>query len=447
MTVALDLAQFFTRTGYADLPPLALDHARVLISSTLASAAAGSSIESARIIKAIERERGGREDATVWFDAGPRLPAVAAARVNAVQTAAAASDDSDLRNVAHTGTTVVSIVLALAEKTGASGRDVLEAIVLGYEAAGRIGESLSNRGGFHACVIVSFGAAVAASKLLKLTAEQMSHAICLNATSIGGLGISTNSWGREYHDGQAVLSGMHAAFAAQRGFTVNPDMLENPRGFLQLFGGKVDTEPLTRDLGAEWDIVTHMAVKLVPGAHMFHPAVEAAALAAQKANLPAEDVAHIYVSGPRGRGMPVANPHRPADLIEAIHSLPYFLASAVADRDFGWIHATEEKIHSPQMHRLLDLVESDPSPPDVHYDWDWGGTVTIVAKSGERFTATVDAPRGSGPRGIDWADIDLKYDKLMPESGLDAVKIAQAKDVIHNFDNVKQVTELTGLLV
>jgi hypothetical protein len=61
-------------------------------------------------------------------------------------------------------------------------------------------------------------------------------------------------------------------------------MLEAPRGFLAVFGGgRIDPEKLTRDFGKEWDIVTHMAIKLVPGAHAFHPAVEAASTACHPA--------------------------------------------------------------------------------------------------------------------------------------------------------------------
>src|SRR5207249_7910117 len=152
------------------------------------------------------------------------------------------------------------------------------AIVTGYEAAGRIGETLGdNRQGFHASVIVAFGGVVAAAKLLKLTDEQMAHAIGLTATTMGGLGIGTNSWAREYQAGNAALCAVNAALAAGRGYTVNEDMLEAARGFLAVFsGGKADTAKLTHDLGKEWDIVTHMAIKLVPGAHAFHPAVEAA---------------------------------------------------------------------------------------------------------------------------------------------------------------------------
>jgi 2-methylcitrate dehydratase PrpD len=118
----------------------------------------------------------------------------------------------------------------------------------------------------------------------------------------------------------------------------------------------------------------------------------------------------------------------------------------VADKDFTWVHATPEKIHSPVVARLMGLVEADPSPPPVHYDWSWGGTVTIVTRSGARYTATVDAPRASGPRGIEWSDVDTKYRALMPDSGLPAKRIEEILKVIHDFDQVKQASELTRLL-
>jgi len=443
--LALRLTQFLNRARFAELPARATEHAKMLIASTLASAAPGSRIDSARIVRELAKERGGKPEATIWFD-GVKLPLSEVARVNAMLSDAAASDDSDLRNVAHTGTTLAATGLAIGERTGATGPDLLSAIVTGYEAAGRIGEALSgDRQGFHASVIVAFGGVVVASRLLRLTDEQMAHAIGLTATTMGGLAIGTNSWAREYHAGNAAQCAVNAALAAGRGYTVNDDMLEAPRGFLAVFGGgKVNADKLTADFGKEWDIVTHMAIKLVPGAHAFHPSVEAAVNAARQSNAAPEDVAKILVSGPQirtlGRGQP------PKDLIEAIHSLQYFLASAVADRDFSWVHATEAKIHNPVVARLIGLVEADPSPPPSRYEWSWGGTVTIVTRSGARFTSTVDAPRASGPRGVSWSDVDAKFRALLPDSGLPARRIDETLNLIHAFERVKNVSELTRLL-
>jgi len=442
--LALALARVLNRIRFSDLSPVAVQHAKMILASTFASAAPGSVIGSVRIIRDLAKEQGGRPESTLWFD-GAKLPLAQAARVNAMCSDAAASDDSDLRNVAHTGTCLTAAGLAIAERTGATGQDVLGAVVTGYEAAGRIGDALDGtRKGFHASVIVAFGAVVSAARLLGLTDEQMAHAIAMTATTMGGLTIGTNSWAREYHAGNAALCAVNAALAAGRGYTVNEDLLEARGGFLEVFGGRVDAR-LTRDAGQDWQIVRYLAIKLVPGAHANSPSMEAAVNAARQANVPPEEVSKILVSGPQSRGIAAAR-RPPKDMIEAIHSLPYFVASAVADKDFSWIHVTPEKIHSPIVARLMGLVEADPAPPAVHYDWGWGSTVTVVTKSGARFTSTVDAPRGSGPRGIEWSDVDAKYRALMPASGLPARRIEEALKLIHDFDQVKHAGELTRLL-
>jgi len=451
-TAALALAGTLNRITFRELPETPVKYAKMIIASTLASAAAGRGIGSARIVRDLAKEQGGKPEASIWFD-GAKLPAALTARVNSMQSDAAASDDSDLRNVAHTGTCLTSTGLALAERVGATGQEVLAAIVAGYEAAGRVGSSLGQAGeavsgsfgtGFHASIIVAFGGTVTAGRLLRLTDGQMAEAIGITATTMGGLSIGTNSWAREYHAGNAAQCAVNAVLAASRGYTVNPDMLEAQRGFLAVFGGGVKTEALTRPMDGRWQIAEYLAVKLVPGAHALQPAVEAAVNVARQSNVRPEQVAQILVSGPQIRVR--AGSPAPKDMIEAIHSLPYFVASAIADKDFSWIHTTPQKIHRPEVARLIGLVQTDPAPPAVQYKWSWGATVTLVTTSGERFTNTVDAPRGSAPRGIEWADIEAKYKALMPDSGLPAKRIESILTMIRDFDQIKKVSELTALL-
>src|SRR5215470_8437168 len=215
MSIAGELARFVTGTRVDDLPPLALERARMVIASTIASVA----------------------------------------RVNAVMSDAAASDDSDLRSIAHIGTIVSTTAIAMAERTGASGRDVLGAMVLGYEIAGRVDEALTpgrlDRG-FHGSISTIFGGAVAAGTLLKLTQEQMTQAIALAATSVGGMHVAANtSVAREYHAGLSAMLGVNAALAAKKGFVAEERVLEVPRGFFSAYGGD-HLEDVTRDLGREW---------------------------------------------------------------------------------------------------------------------------------------------------------------------------------------------------
>src|SRR6266481_3958257 len=409
MTIARELAEFLTATSVTDLPEQAVEHAAMLIASTIASAAIGSGLESSAIIRSLARERGGIPEASLWFDPGSKLPVTEAAQVNAVMSDAAASDDSDLRNIVHAGTTLVATALALAERTGASGEDVLAAIVLGYEASGRIGEAITpafRARGFHGCLVAIFGGAVAAGRLLQFDAGRMAQAIALSATSIGGLAAAANtSVAREYHAGLAAMLGVQAALAAQRGYRAEESILEAHRGFFEVYGG-VEGAPgvgVTRDPGQTWDIITDMAIKLVPGGHPYHALAEAAANAATEGNIAAQDVESITVSRPGFTTL--TGPLHPTDLIGMAHSPAYFLAAGAADHSFSWVHATTAKIADPIIHRLIDRVLVGVPPTENVSRYRQGATVTILTKDGRASTSTVFEPKGAGMSGIAWADV------------------------------------------
>ena len=399
MSIARDLATFLTRVSYAEIPTQALEHAAMLISSTVASAAWGSGIASSSIMRALAKERGGTPDASIWFDSGNKLPVASAAQVNAVMSDAAASDDSDLRNIVHAGTTLVSTSLAIAERTGASGQDVLAAIVLGYETSGRIGEAITpafQTRGFHGCLVAIFGGMVAAARLLQLDEAQMAQGIALSATSIGGLRAAADtSESREYHAGLAAMLGIQAALAAERGFIAEEGILETQRGFFAVYGD-TDGASVTRDLGDAWDIITDMAIKLVPGGHPSHSLAEAAANAARAGQIAPD--------------------------------------------------ATETKIMDPVIHELIDKVRVGTPPKQGVEQYKQGATVTIQTKDGRTFSSTVFAPKGSGALGIDWADVDAKYRSLVPRAQVSDQRVEGSLQVIHEFGNVKHVSELIDLL-
>jgi 2-methylcitrate dehydratase PrpD len=360
---------------------------------------------------------------------------------------AAASDDSDLRNIVHAGTPLVATSLAMAERTGASGQEVLAAIVLGYEASGRIGEAITpgfRTQGFHGCLVAIFAAAVASSRLLGLDAGQMAQSIALSATSIGGLMAAANtSVAREYHAGLAAMLGMRAALAAQRGYIAEESILETDQGFCAVYGG-TDGASITRDLGDAWDIITDMAIKLVPGGHPHHALAEAAANAARSGQVAPDEVETITLSRPGVTTL--AGPLHPADLIDMAHSPAYFLAAGVADHRFSWEHATAPKIAEPVIHQLIDKVRVGPLPTDQVEQYKQGATVTIRTRDGRTFSNTVYAPKGAGRLGIDWADVDAKYRTLAPQAQVSDQQVEASLQVIHDFRQVTHVSALTDRL-
>jgi 2-methylcitrate dehydratase PrpD len=451
MSVARELAEFLTGTSAADLPPQAVEHAAMLIASTLASGALGSRLESAAIMRSLARERSGTQQASMWFDHGPKLPVAETAQVNAVMSDAAASDDSDLRNIVHAGTTLVASSLAVAERIGARGEDILTAIVLGYEAAGRIGEAITpgfRARGFHGCIVAIFGGAVAAGRLLSLDATQLAQAVALSATSIGGLMAAANtSVAREYHAGLAAMLGVQSALAAERGYKAEERILETRGGFLEAYGGTdgdAGAASVTRELGRSWDIITDMAIKLVPGGHPYHALAEAAANAAREADIAPEEVEKITASRPGFTAL--TGPLHPSDLIGMAHSPAYFLAAGVADHDFSWVHATAAKITDPVIHRLIDKIEVGPLPTDNITRYRQGATVTIRTTDGRISTSTVFEPKGAAAKGIAWTDVDAKYRTLVPRAGVPERQIEASLAIIHDFSDVGHVSALIDLL-
>jgi 2-methylcitrate dehydratase PrpD len=447
MTVARELAEFLTDTSVTDLPTQTIDHAAILVASTLASAAMGCGLESSAIIRSLARERGGTPEASLWFDSGPKLPAAEAAQVNAVMSDAAASDDSDLRNIVHAGTTLVATTFAIAERTGAHGEHILAAIVLGYEAAGRIGEAITpefRARGFHGCLVAIFAGAVGAGRLLQLDAGRLAQAIALSATSVGGLMAAANtSVAREYHAGLAAMLGIHAALAARRGYKAEGSILEVRRGFFDVYGG-TDGAGVTRELGQSWDIITDMAIKLAPGGHPYHALAEAAANAAKQADITPEAIESISVSRPGFTAL--TGPLHPTDLIGMAHSPAYFLAAGAADRDFSWIHATPEKIGDPRIHELIDKILIGAPPTDNLARYRQGATVTVRTKDGRISASTVYEPKGAAARGLAWDDIDNKYRSLAPRAGLAGPQIEASLAIIHDFRDVDHVSKLIDLL-
>ena len=226
----------------------------------------------------------------------------------------------------------------------------------------------------------------------------MAQAIAISATSIGGLrDAADTSVAREYHAGLAALLGIQAALAAQRGYMAEERILETGRGFFAVYGD-ADGSSVTVGLGDEWDIVTDMAIKLVPGGHPSHSLAEAAANAAKAGNITPDDVETITLSRPGVTTL--TGPIHPENLIDMAHSPAYFLAAGVADHGFSWGNATEAKIVDPVIHQLIDKVQVGPQPTEEIEQYRQGATVSIKTKDGRTFSNTVFAPKGAGILGI-----------------------------------------------
>jgi 2-methylcitrate dehydratase PrpD len=142
------------------------------------------------------------------------------------------------------------------------------------------------------------------------------------------------------------------------------------------------------------------------------------------------------------------DPH-PRNLVDAAHSLQYFVAAAIADGGFGWQHMDVAKMADPVIARLQDKITFDPAPPPLpdRFPHRHGGSVTIRMANGQEFRSTCVAPRGSGPRGVEWGDIERKYRDLAPLAGLRPDQVDASFAFIRGLDAEGSVAPLVKLLL
>lgn len=444
---ARQVGRFISSCDTGAFPTPVLEYGKMVIASTLASAALGSTLESGKIVRRQEVMRGGSPSASAWFGAWERLPSVACARLNALMSDAAASDDSDLRNIVHSGTPATAAALAVGQEVDASGRDVMHAVAIGYEVAGTINTGVIGglqHKGFHGCVVAAFAAAAAAARLYKLNEEQAANALSLTATSMGGLhAVAAVSLAREFHAGNAAMMGVECAQAAALGYSSAPDAFEMKRGFFATLGNGNDISSLASELGNKWNILTELGIKLVPGGSPFHAVAEAAALAAQDGDLDIDDIRQMYFTLPDYR---FPGPKHPADLIGIAHSPFYFAAAGAADRDYAWEHAFPEKIQDPRIRSLFARIEREDREVQNKSEFKSGAIVRIETQDGRVFERAVRYPKGAAVRGIDWGDIAGKYAALMPHAGVDPARIDASLASIRDLESLHSVGDLLGLL-
>src|SRR5215469_18402139 len=262
-----ELVKFLHGISPLKLPTEVLDRARYFLVDYLAVAIRGSREESARCVQRMIKRTGASGRATVIGTSIRTLPALAAL-ANGTASHGIEQDDTHSGGSIHLGTTMYSVALALAEVMPETSQErFLAAVVAGYEAAARIAMAVQPKEhyalGFHptqTCGV--FGAAVTASKLLGLTAEQMLSAVGIAGSMPAGSMefLAEGAWTKRIHPGLAAQNGIHAALLAAEGLSGPSRVLEGRDGFLHGYSRKSVPERLTDRLGESFEIL-HTAVK------------------------------------------------------------------------------------------------------------------------------------------------------------------------------------------
>lgn len=301
-TISQRIAAFTSALEYENIPANVLAKSKVSLLHNLGVALAGGPLRDAslRYAQALG-EQGPTASARLLLTGQAATPETAAF-VNGALMHARAQDDVYFPGLTHVGAMTTPAVLGVGEQLGSSGRDMLTALVAGYEAAGAIGQGFAKRTtarGFRASGIYGgFGAAAAVARLLRLDAAATAHAIGIVASMSAGTNqtwvAGTQEW--QFQVGLAARNGILAARLAAVGGTGAPDALEGSAGFYAAFMGDLEqTADVGKDLGTKWRSLD-VTYKPYAVCAILQSPVQQAILLARKHELKANDISAVRLT-------------------------------------------------------------------------------------------------------------------------------------------------------
>jgi 2-methylcitrate dehydratase PrpD len=209
-----------------------------------------------------------------------RVDMGSAALINGISSHTFDFDDTHLKTVIHPAGPVASAILALGEHTNASGREIIDALVLGIDVACRVGNCMYPNHyhiGWHITGSTGMlGSAAACSRLLKLDAEKTKMAIGIAASQPIGVREQFGTMTKPFHPGGAARVGQMAALLAKHGFTSSAKALEAGRGLIQTVSTKADWTEIDRQLGKNFEISLNTYKPFACGI-VIHPTIDACA--------------------------------------------------------------------------------------------------------------------------------------------------------------------------
>src|SRR5215831_10118892 len=277
VTLTKTLAAHLAAAQFGDLTPAAQHAARRGVLDWIGCALAACRHPEIDILLDVLAETGGRPQASV-LGRSLRLGLLDVPLANGQMGHLLDFDDTHMGGVVlHTSSPVLAALLALAERAPVSGRDLMLAYAVGFEAGVRAGRTAPghHKGGWHLTgTLGSIAAGAACGRLLGLDAQRLTYAMGIAATQAAGLQQNRGTMCKSFHAGKAASNGVLAALLAERGFDSTQEVIEGKKGFARIYSDVAAPEQLTAGLGDGWVIESNGHKPYACGV-VLHPLIDA----------------------------------------------------------------------------------------------------------------------------------------------------------------------------
>lgn len=445
LSVTKKLADFVLETTYDDLPEEVTEHVKACILDWIGVALAGSLEPPSKIMASIIKETACREEAAV-VGMGFKTSCVNASLANGVIGHSVELDDIHEEAIIHPAAPVMPAALAVAEREDVSGKDLITAVILGYEVAIRIGKAInpSHYEFWHPTgTCGTFGAATAAGKLIGLNEKRMAHAFGITGTGAAGLVEVFGTMSKPLNAGRAAMGGVIAALLAEKGFTSSTRILEAEKGYLRATAIEFDIERVTENLGSDFEVMNNIFKRHASCGHT-HGAIDAVLEMVEKHGIKADDVSQILVGTYPIAVSTAGERYKPSTTDDAKFSLPYCVAAALIYGKVGLEEFSSERLVHPMILDLSKRVKAIVDPEFVNALLG-PAKVKISIKSGDEFQSRVEKPKGYPENPLMKTELESKF-KTLSSLVLTDERIKDVLKMVNNLENTDRVKDLTALI-
>ncbi len=444
------LATYAANLRYDDLPDDVRKLAHLVLLDTLGCAMAGAATaEVAQIRHAMSQASGGGAGDALYWGTQEKAPLPQAVLANGA--AVHAREIDDFGGCAHSGSVVIPAALGIAARTGASGRELLTAIVIGYDIARRAMDggggyqAFKERGWHSTSTCGGFGAAAAAGRLLGLNAQQLQWALGYAGSNAGGTWayIPEGAMSKRVHPGFAAQTGVMAAYLAANNVTGPASIFEAPWGgyYPTYVPGVATPDAAVKDLGKDFRIRI-VGFKPYAACRGIHSSVDVMLGMRQKHALRATDVKRITVRGSPTHLKQLAK-QEVHTLLDAQFSLPYSIATALVSGGAMLDQYTPEALQRSAVRDLARRVDLKLQPGVADGDEPF---IDVELNNGRVLTDRVLIARGDWENPLSEDELRAKF-RTACAATLDAAHTARLEETVMRAAALADSRDLLALLV
>jgi 2-methylcitrate dehydratase PrpD len=451
MGATRELARYAVNLRYRDIPPDVISRAKDCLLDIITVALYGSTKPWSQSVVQFVKGLGLSGRSTVFGESW-RAPAHLAALANGTMAHAFELDNVRQPGAGvHPGATAFLPALAVAEAQRAGGKAFLTAFVAACEVMSRIGVAAGNsleKRGFHAPGLTgTFGAAVAAGRLLGLDENGMVHALGIAGSYSGGLmefsRCQEGAMIKRLHLGKAAEGGVTAASLARRGFAGPESVLEGEFGFCRAFSDDPNLSRLTYRLGREFESL-NICIKRNACHINAHAPIEALEKLSQQNGFDPRDVREIAVGGIEKLVTHHAI-YQPKDLMAAQYSIPFCVALSLYYDPRDPESFSEKRISEEKIRTAMRKVRLRVDPEIEKKGWDRAARVTLSLKDGSHPSALVVHFRGTPHNPMSQAELEEKARNLT-RGLLSQRKLVRLIEAVRNIDKLDEISKLSRIV-